>query len=137
MTDPSTKSFCPHCQADWDQPWYDVCPACNYKFTGHSRWQSPWLILAMVLAPAVAVLAAGLIPRQMLQHVWQQDRDGLLFTLTTAGSAVAAIPAGILASCRLARGTGGRVLYSLIFIPVFYVVSFILCFFTCVGASRN
>ena len=133
MNEPA-KSFCPQCQADWDRPWYDVCPACGHRYKGRPTWQSPWLILALACAPALAILLLGVIPDEALRQFWSEDRDGLMVILTLVGSTLVAVPAGILFACRLKPTAGWRVLLSVIFIPVFYAVSFGLCFFACTGA---
>lgn len=129
----SAKSFCPECQADWDRPWHDVCPACGHRFKERPAWQSPWLILGLVGAPALAVLLLGALPTETLRQFWSEGREDLLIILALVGSTFAAVPAGILFACRLKPTAGWRVLLSVIFIPVFYAVSFGLCFFACAG----
>ncbi len=137
MTTDTPKSFCPECQATWDQPWYDVCPACQHRFKERPWWQSPWVILGIAGAPAVAILLLGLLPRDTLRLVWTDGRDDLLIILALVGSAFAAMPAGILFACRLKPSVGARVLLSLVFIPIFYAVSFFLCFFACAGVVNR
>lgn len=136
MNEPA-KSFCPQCQANWDRPWYNVCPACKYRFKERPAWQSPWLILGLACAPALAILILGALPKETLRQFWSEGRDDLLIILTMVGSTVAAVPAGILFACRLKSTAGWRVLLSVIFIPLFYAVSFCLCFFACTGVLKS
>ncbi len=72
-----------------------------------------------------------------LSQFWNQGRSDLMILLTLIGSALSAVPAGILLACRLKSTAGMRVLLSLIFIPVFYGVSFCLCFFACAGVGNR
>jgi len=57
MNEPA-KSFCPQCQADWDRPWHDVCPACGYRFT--ERGSLAFALLLNLVGPVVAVSGAAL-----------------------------------------------------------------------------
>jgi hypothetical protein len=131
------RSFCPQCQADWDRPWYDVCPACGHRFKARPGWQSPWLMLGLVAAPALAILFVGTLPMDTLSGFWNQGRVDLMIIMTLIGSTLSAVPAGILFACRIKSTPGMRVLFSFIFIPVFYAVSFCLCFFACAGVGNR
>lgn len=53
-----SQSFCPHCQADWARPWYDVCPACGHRFTP----KKPILtkMLPALAGPLVAIVGTYL-----------------------------------------------------------------------------
>jgi hypothetical protein len=52
------KPFCPHCQSDWDRPWYDVCPSCGHRFAQRKAATGP--LLLSLLGPAAAIAGAYL-----------------------------------------------------------------------------
>ena len=52
------RSFCPQCQADWDRPWHDVCPACGQ-----------WMRL-----PEKETIPAPGLPDHLLKEMMAQSR---------------------------------------------------------------
>lgn len=132
-----SQSFCPHCQADWARPWYDVCPACGHRFKARPWTESAWLIFWIICAPAIAVLVTGMLPPSVFKGFLSNNRQNILIVLALAGSIGASFPAGILLARRMKRTTGLRILLSLVFIPVTAAVSFCLCFFACAGVLNR
>ena len=128
--DPS-RSFCPQCQADWDRPWHDVCPACGHRCKARPWLQSPWLALGLICLPALAILACSLLPNELVRAFGINDRESIAIVLTLPGSALTALPAGILLACRLKPSTLARVLLSIAFVPALWIVSVGLSFFAC------
>lgn len=130
-------SFCPHCQADWARPWYDVCPSCGHRFKDRPWTESAWLAFWIMSAPAFAVLGVGILPASVFTGALLHDRQNLLIILAVAGSVCASIPSGILFARRVRPTTGMRVLLSLVTIPLVAAVSFCLCFFACAGVLNR
>lgn len=66
---PRSPSFCPHCQAAWDQPWHDVCPACGEDLRKTGVEDPPALlsraewgvVLGTTFGPAVVLVLVGII----------------------------------------------------------------------------
>lgn len=131
MNSDAPRSFCPHCQATWAQPWHDVCPACGHNFKQRPWWQSPWLVLALICLPALTMFACVLIPQSWLNAAGFHDPDEFTGLLSLFGSGVTALPAGILLACRLGASIPIRVLLSIVVIPIIWVVSVCLSFFAC------
>ena len=131
MTTDPPKPFCPECQATWDQPWYDVCPACQHRFKERPWWQSPWLVLVLICLPALAMFPCALVPQSWSSAVGIHDPAEIAAMVALIGSGVTALPAGILLACRLGASIPIRVLLSIVFIPLIWVVSVCLSFFAC------
>lgn len=127
----ASRSFCPQCQANWDQPWYDVCPACQNRFKARPAWQSPWLVLALICLPALSMFVCVLIPQSWINAVGIHDPLEFAAVLALFGSGVTALPTGILLACRLGASIPIRVLLSIVVIPIIWVVSVCLSFFAC------
>lgn len=125
------KSFCPKCQAIWDQPRYDVCPKCGRSFEPETKRNSGWVPLILLCLPAICIFNLKLLPAILLS-AFGIDRPGdIAAGLALIGSAVVAVPAGILMACRSSRNPGAQIFRSLLFIPLVMIGSFAMCFFAC------
>ncbi len=127
------RSFCPQCTADWDRPWYDICPACGYRFKGYPWWQSPSVIVLLICLPAIAITSFRLLSK-VLPAISSSNMEWVAMTMALIGAPVGAIAAAIVLVLRLGKKGGALPGWALLWTVVFGVVSLILCFVSCAVA---
>lgn len=77
------------------------------------------------------MFACVLVPQSWINAVGIHDPLEFAAMVALIGSGVTALPAGILLACRVAASIPIRVLLSVAFIPIIWVVSVCLSFFAC------
>ncbi len=123
MSTEGIKPFCPHCQADWDRPWHDVCPACGHRFKGLPWWRSLWLVPLLVALPAAGLWLASVSP---LTETESRLVD-LILWIALGGSGVVALPAAAVLASRLPWSTAMRVVMWILFVALLYACALGLC----------
>lgn len=131
------KSFCPQCTTEWDRPWYDICPHCNYRFKGHPWWQAPSIIVALICLPAVLLAAYGILASVYPGLYEGRNLESFAFDITLFGTPVGAIAAAVILTIRTGRKGAAIAGWSLLWAVVFSVVSLMLCFFSCLYAFNR
>ena len=129
----SNMTFCPHCTAEWDRPWYDICPSCGHRFIDRPWWHSPTLIVGLICLPAAILVALGLVAGS-LPVVGSWDLETIAVGITLFGPPLGSLAAAVLLSLRMGRKGGALFGWILLWVLVFGCVSFILCFFSCLFA---
>ena len=114
MNEPA-KSFCPQCQADWDRPWHEVCPACGHRF--RECGSLGFALLLNLVGPVVAISGAALLSYHL----------SLGESLMAAGGLIL-LPACSLASAvklanRTSLSTGFRIGLVILLTPILIVTS--------------
>ncbi|MBI1178441.1 hypothetical protein GC207_13480 [bacterium] len=102
-----SQSFCPHCQADWARPWYDVCPACGHRFTPKKPILSK--LLPALLGPITVILGTYL----------DEGNYAIGYYVMLAG-AFALLPIGCVTSAvllakRTSAATAGKIVLGVLF----------------------
>ena len=131
------KSFCPQCTTEWDRPWYDICPHCNYRFKGYPWWQAPALMVALICLPAILLVALGLVGSVFPSLYNMNDMEGVAIGIALIGAPVGAIAAAVILTIRTGRKGVAIAGWSLLWAVVFGVVSLMLCFFSCLYAFNR
>lgn len=125
------RSFCPQCTKEWDRPWYDICPHCNYRFKGHPWWQAPSIIVALICLPALLLVAFGLMANVIPSLYDINDMEGVVIGVALIGAPLGAIAAAVILTIRTGRKGIAVLGWSLLWSIVFVVVGLTLCFFSC------
>jgi hypothetical protein len=124
------RSFCPQCTADWDRPWYDICPHCHYRFKDRPWWQSPSVILLLICLPAIGITAFRLLPK-VLPSVGSSSMESFALGITMIGVPLTSLAAAIILSLRMGRKGAAVAGWAVVWMLVFGVVSLALCFVSC------
>jgi len=126
----NTKPFCPQCTAEWDRPWYDVCPSCGHRFVDRPWWQTPFFIVLLICLPACGLAVVGSLLR-MVPSLQETQFGVVALILALAGVPVTSVAAGIILAVRMGRNGGAAVGWGLLWAVLFGVVAASLCFFSC------
>jgi hypothetical protein len=127
------RSFCPQCTADWDRPWYDICPHCHYRFKGYPWWQSPSFIVLLICLPAIAIMSFRLLSK-VVPAIGQSNMESFALGIGLFGAPVGALAAAVILALRMGKKGVAIAGWTLLWTVVFGVVSLILCFFSCLYA---
>ena len=124
------KPFCPHCTADWDRPWYDICPSCGHRFKARPWWQSPWFILLLICLPALAIATFRVVTK-LVPGLGGGSLESIALVIAMIGVPVGSVAAAVILPLRMEKKGAAVAGWTLVWLVVFGLASVSLCFFSC------
>jgi len=127
------RSFCPQCTADWDRPWYDICPSCGYRFKDRPWWQSPSFIVLLICLPAIGIVVVRLLA-EIVPTIKEYNLETIATGIAIFGMPFGSLAAGVILPLRMGKKGVAVAGWTIVWTFVFGVVSLSLCFFSCLFA---